>query len=347
MNNTHMKKLLNVLYVLTEDSYISKQGDTICVKVDGTEKVRVPAHTLESIICYGNTTVSTPLISFCGERGISLTFMGEYGKFYGRIEGPVSGNVLLRRAQHFAVENSMTQVTIAKSIIAAKIANCRNVLLRGSRDNLDSNDTDELTGASDSLASIVRQLESKNDIETLRGLEGYAANIYFGVLNHLIRVNKDVFYFEERNKRPPKDNMNAIMSFLYALLANDTRSALEGIGLDPARGFLHALRPGRPSLALDIMEEFRSPLCDRLALSMVNLKQLSAGHFSQDFSGVIMSDDAKKIILTAWQKRKKETIMHPYLSEKLEIGLLPHVQALLLARYLRGDLEAYPPFYWK
>lgn len=342
-----MKKLLNVLYVLTEDSYLSKQGDTISVKVGGAEKVRVPAHTLESIICFGNTTVSTPLISFCGERGISLTFMGEYGKFYGRIEGPVSGNVLLRRAQHFATESKETQVMITKLIIAAKIVNSRTVLLRGSRDCQEVEDADKLTIASNSLASIVRQLEHKNDIEELRGLEGLAASVYFNVFNYLIRVNKDDFYFQERNKRPPKDNMNAIMSFLYALLANDTRSALEGVGLDPARGFLHALRPGRASLALDIMEEFRSPLCDRLALSMVNLKQLTPGHFKQDFSGVTMDDDAKKIILTAWQKRKKEIIMHPYLSEKLEIGLLPHVQALLLARHLRGDIEAYPPFYWK
>ncbi len=342
-----MKKLFNVLYVLTEDSYLSKQGDTISVKVGGTEKVRVPAHTIESIICFGNTTVSTPLISFCGERGISLTFMGEYGKFYGRIEGPISGNVLLRRAQHFATENAETQALIAKLIIAAKIANCRNVLLRASRDSQNSEDTDKLTKASDSLASIARQLEYKNDVDELRGMEGLAASAYFRVFNYLIRANKDDFYFEERNKRPPKDNMNAILSFLYTLLANDMRSALEGVGLDPARGFLHALRPGRASLALDLMEEFRSPLCDRLALSMVNLKQLSSMHFIKDFSGVTINDDAKKIVLTAWQKRKKEIIMHPYLSEKLEIGLLPHVQALLLARYLRGDLEVYPPFYWK
>jgi len=342
-----MKKLLNVLYLLTEDSYLNKQGDTISVKVGGVEKVRVPAHTIESIICFGNTTVSTPLISFCGERGISLTFMGEYGKFYGRIEGPISGNVLLRRAQHFATESTETSVKITKLIITAKIANCRNVLLRGSRDCKDLEDTDKLTKASNSLASIARQLENKNDIDEIRGLEGLAARAYFSVFNCLIRANKDDFYFQERNKRPPKDNMNAIMSFLYALLANDMRSALEGVGLDPARGFLHALRPGRASLALDIMEEFRSPLCDRLALSMVNLKQLSSAHFTQDFSGVTMSDDAKKIILTSWQKRKKEIIMHPYLSEKLEIGLLPHVQALLLARYLRGDIETYPPFYWK
>ena len=342
-----MKKLMNVLYVLTEDSYLSKQGDTISVKVGGVEKVRVPAHTLESIICFGNTTVSTPLICFCGERGITLTFMGEYGKFYGRVEGPISGNVLLRRAQHFATESKDSQVQIARLIIYAKIANCRNVILRGSRECQDIEDKKALTKASDSLASIVHQLEGKGDIDELRGLEGLAARTYFSVFNYHIKANKNDFYFIERSKRPPKDNMNAIMSFLYALLANDTRSALEGVGLDPARGFLHALRPGRASLALDIMEEFRSPLCDRLALSMVNLKQLSPGHFKQDFSGVTINDDAKKIILTAWQKRKKDKIMHPYLSETIEVGLLPHVQALLMSRYLRGDLKVYPPFYWK
>lgn len=342
-----MKKLLNVLYVLTEDSYLSKEGETICVRVGGEEKVRIPAHTLESIICFGNTTVSTPLIAFCGEKGISLTFLGKYGKFYGRIEGPVSGNVLLRRAQYAAAENTNIQKKIVRNIVAAKIANCRNVLQRGARDNTDSSESMALSNAIDELGSIAKQLDCKLKIDELRGLEGLAANKYFNVFDNLIKVNKEDFYFDGRNKRPPQDNMNAIMSFLYMLLVSEVRSALEGVGLDPASGFLHTLRPGRPSLALDMMEEFRSPLCDRLALSLVNLKQLNSSNFKRDLSGVILSDNAKKIILTAWQKRKKEEINHPYLSEKVSIGLLPHIQSLLLARYLRGDIDDYPPFYWK
>lgn len=342
-----MKKLLNVLYVLTEDSYLSKQGETICIRVGGVEKVRVPAHTLESIICFGNTTVSTPLIAFCGERGISLTFMSKNSKFYGRIEGPVSGNVLLRRAQHFAAENKEVQLQIAKLILCAKIANCRNVILRYARESSLSDAKNELVKAADALSAIANQIQNRGNIDEVRGYEGLAAKTYFSVFDYFIKVNKEDFYLESRNKRPPKDNMNAILSFLYTLLANDTCSALEGVGLDPARGFLHALRPGRPSLALDIMEEFRAPLCDRLAVSLVNLKQLTPTHFRKELSGITMNDEAKKIILTAWQKRKKETIMHPYLAEKIEIGLLPHVQALLMARYLRGDIHSYPPFFWR
>jgi CRISPR-associated protein Cas1 len=342
-----MKKLQNVLYVLTEDSYINKQGETICIKVGGVEKVLIPAHTLESIICFGNTTVSTPLIAYCGEKGIRLSFMSPYGKFYGRIEGPISGNVLLRRAQHFATENNEKCLLMAKLLVCAKIINCRNVILRNFRESKNDAEKCELKKASDSLAAIAKDLQKKSSVDEVRGLEGLAAKTYFSVFNYGIKVNNEAFYFDGRNKRPPKDNMNAIISFLYMLLANDTRSALEGVGLDPARGFLHALRPGRPSLALDIMEEFRAPLCDRLALSMVNLRQLSPSHFKQDFSEVSINDEGKKIILTTWQKRKKDKIIHPYLSERIEIGLLPHAQALLMARYLRGDIEMYPPFYWK
>ncbi|MDD3613987.1 MAG: type I-C CRISPR-associated endonuclease Cas1c [Clostridia bacterium] len=342
-----MKKLLNVLYVLTEESYISKQGETICIKVGGVEKVRIPAHTLESIICFGNATVSTPLIAFCGERGISLSFIGKYGKFQGRIEGPISGNVLLRRAQHFATEDYETQLKIAKLIVCAKIANSRNIILRNYREMELEKEKQDINRVIKMLATIANQVRNKDNLDEIRGLEGFAAREYFKVFNFWIKSNKEHFYFIERNKRPPKDNMNSIMSFLYMLLANDMRTALEGVGLDPARGFLHALRPGRPSLALDLMEELRAPLCDRLALSLVNLRQLAPTHFKRDILGVKISDEGKQIILKAWQKRKKEKITHPYLSEKVEIGLIPHCQALLMARYLRGDIDSYPPFYWR
>ncbi|MDK2991414.1 MAG: CRISP-associated protein Cas1 [Clostridiales bacterium] len=342
-----MKKLLNVLYVLTENSYISKEGETICVHVGGEEKVRVPVHTIESIICFGNTTVSTPLLAFCGEKGIGLSFFSEYGKFYGRLEGAVRGNVLLRRAQYMAIDNQDVQRAMARGFIASKIANCRNVLMRAARDYINDETTVALSQAADELAITARSVRNETDIEKIRGLEGIAANKYFGVFDHLIRVNKDEFYFHERSRRPPMDNMNAILSFLYALLTNDVRSALEGVGLDPAAGFLHALRPGRPSLALDLMEEFRSPLVDRLSLSLVNLKQLTSNDFKQTVTGVSLTDNAKRVIITSWQKRKKEEILHPYLGEKVSIGLLPHIQALLLARYIRGDIDAYPHFYWK
>ncbi|HPX69423.1 MAG TPA: type I-C CRISPR-associated endonuclease Cas1c [Bacillota bacterium] len=342
-----MKKLLNVLYVMTDNSYISKQGETVCVHVGGEEKVRVPAHTIESIVCFGNTTVSTPLLSFCGEKGIGLAFFSDYGKFYGRLEGPVRGNVLLRRAQYKAAEKDDVQFNMVKWFIAAKIANCRNILMRAAREGISEEASKVLTRAAGELSNIASQMGSKDCVDELRGLEGIAASKYFSVFDNMIRVNKDEFFFHSRSKRPPLDNMNCILSFLYALLVHDIRSALEGVGLDPASGFLHTLRPGRPSLALDIMEEFRAPLCDRLALALVNLRQLSERDFEKSVTGVILTDTAKRVILTAWQKRKKEEIKHTYLNEKVQIGLLPHIQALLLARYLRGDIDAYPPFYWK
>ena len=342
-----MKHLLNVLYVVTEDSYISKQGETICVHVGGEEKVRVPAHTVESIVCFGHTTVSTPLLGFLGERGIGLSFLSESGRFYSRMEGPVRGNVLLRRAQYTTACDGAKSGQLAYWFVVCKIANSRNVLLRAAREHTDPNTAANLKKAAEDLAAIVVALRPDAGLDTLRGLEGSAAYIYFGAFDGMIRANREDFYFRGRSRRPPLDNMNAIMSFLYALLTNDVRSALEAVGLDPAMGFLHALRPGRPSLALDLMEELRAWLCDRLALSLVNLRQLQGKDFETTPTSVHLADKARRELITAWQKRKREELQHPFLEESVPIGLIPFVQAQLLARHLRGDLDSYPPFHWK
>jgi CRISPR-associated protein Cas1 len=342
-----MKHLLNVLYVITEDSYLSKQGETICVHVGGEEKVRVPAHTVESIVCFGHTTVSTPLIGFLGERAIGLSFLSEGGRFYGRMQGPVHGNVLLRKAQYAAASDAEKAAQLACGFVLCKIANSRTVILRAAREHNDADATAGLRKAAGELGAIAASLRPELGIETLRGLEGAAANIYFSAFDAMIRANRQDFYFRSRSRRPPLDNMNAILSFLYALTANDTRSALEGVGLDPAMGFLHALRPGRPGLALDLMEELRAGLCDRLALALVNMRQLQGNDFETTPTGVHLCDKARRALITAWQKRKREEIQHPFLNEKVEVGLIPHLQAQLLARHLRGDLDSYPPFYWK
>lgn len=341
-----MKHMLNTLYVLSEDSYVYKQGETIAVRVGGEERVRVPAHTIDSVICYANTTVSTPLLAFCGERGIGLSFFSPNGKFYGRLEGPVKGNVLLRKTQYRLAEDKES-VTLARNIVGAKIANCRNVLLRAARET-DVNDTQiALQNAAAEIAVLARQISASNDLETIRGVEGIVANRYFGAFNAMIKFNKDEFYFSSRTRRPPRDRINSLISYLYMMLVNDVRSALEGVGLDPAVGFLHAVRPGRPSLALDLMEEFRAPLCDRMALTLINLRKIQPDDFEITPTSVNISEKARKSIISAWQSRKKDTIKHPFLNETVPIGLLPHVQAQLMARYLRGDVDQYPPFYWR
>lgn len=341
-----MKRLLNTLYVLTEKSYLSKQGETVCIHVGGVEKVRVPVHTLESILCLGNTSVSSPLIAFCGEKGIGLAFYSDQGRFYGRVEGPVRGNVLLRTKQYSAAHTEQA-LLLAKNFIATKIANKRNVLLRSARDSNNQEANNKLKGAAKEIAFLSTQLKSAKCHNQVRGIEGIIANRYFAVFDCMIKVNKKDFTFKKRSKRPPMDKVNALLSFLYMLLANDMHSALEGVGLDPAVGFLHAVRPGRPSLALDLMEELRAPLCDRIALALINLKQVQAKGFEQTPTSVRMTEETRKTIITVWQKRKKETIIHPFLEEKMPIGLIPHIQAQLLARHLRGDLDCYPPFLWK
>ncbi|HEY8463981.1 MAG TPA: type I-C CRISPR-associated endonuclease Cas1c [Bacillota bacterium] len=343
-----MRKLLNTLYVTSPDSYLARDGENIVVLIGDEEKIRVPIHNLEGVIAFGYAGASPALMALCAERNVGLCFLTEHGRFLARVNGKVQGNVLLRRKQYHVADQPDECLLLAKGFIYAKISNCRAVLSRALRDHAGSLDCNAISETVESLNRQLRWLEHCDDLDTLRGIEGDAARTYFSVFDHLILSNKGEFFFHERSRRPPKDNMNALMSFLYTLLAHDTQSALEAVGLDPAVGFLHQDRPGRPGLALDLMEELRPFLADRVALSLVNLKQVTAKGFRQsETGGVIMDDETRKVVLNVWQKKKQDELTHPYLNEKVEIGLLPYVQALLLARYLRGDLDGYPPFFWK
>lgn len=343
-----MKRLLNTLYVTTQGSYLAREGETVLVRVGGETKLRMPIHTLGSIICFGQVSCSPPLMGFCAERNVAISFLSERGRFFARVEGPVSGNVLLRREQYRRADDPEISAEFARAMVIAKIANCRTVLLRAARDRPEDEGAEKLSEAADRLAQHLKSLENPVPLDTVRGKEGDAARRYFDVFDHLITSQKKHFFFLERSRRPPLDNMNALLSFLYTILAHDVAAALEGVGLDPAVGYLHRDRPGRPGLALDIMEEFRPYLADRLALSLVNRQQIKGKGFRRTETGAVLMDDAtRKEVLVAYQKRKQEEIQHPFLGEKVAIGLLPHVQALLLARCLRGDLDGYPPFLWK
>jgi CRISPR-associated protein Cas1 len=287
-------------------------------------------------------------MGLCAERNVGISFLSERGRFWARVEGPVSGNVLLRREQYRRADDAVASSELARAIVVAKIANCRTVLLRAARERPEGEGAPELATAADHLAQHLRSLEEPMSLDTVRGKEGDAARMYFGVFDHLITAQREDFFFRERSRRPPLDNMNALLSFLYTLLVHDVRSALEGVGLDPAVGYLHRDRPGRPGLALDMMEELRPFLADRLALSLVNRQQVKGEGFRKTETGaVLMDDETRKEVLVAYQKRKQEEIQHPFLGEKVAVGLLPHCQALLMARCLRGDLDGYPPFIWK
>ncbi|MFH1136845.1 MAG: type I-C CRISPR-associated endonuclease Cas1c [Pseudomonadota bacterium] len=343
-----MKRLLNTLYVTTQGTYLAREGETVLVRVEKQTRLRVPIHTLGGIVCFGRVSMSPGLMGLCGERKILVSFLKESGRFLARVQGPVSGNVLLRREQYRKADDLVFTASIARAAVAGKIANCRTVLLRVLRDRPGGPNEDEMKAAADQLARLAEPLRIITDLDEVRGLEGEAARVYFGVFDHLITSEKDLFFFRGRSRRPPLDNMNALLSFLYTLLAHEMTSALEGVGLDPAVGFLHRDRPGRPGLALDLMEEFRPILADRLALALINRKQLRGKDFVQQENGaVLMTDAARKEVVTAYQKRKQEELNHPFLGEKVSIGLLPHVQALLLSRRLRGDLDDYPPFVWR
>ena len=343
-----MKKLLNTLYVTTQGAYLCHEGESVLVRVEKETKLRVPIHMLGGIVCFGQVSCSQPLMGLCGQRGVLISYLTEFGKFLARVQGPVSGNVLLRRQQYRLADSPADALNIARTFVAGKVANSRTVLQRALRDHECPDGREDVEAAILRLAQLLRELERVRSVDELRGKEGDAANRYFGVFDHLIASQKETFRFETRNRRPPMDNMNALLSYIYTLLTHDANAALEAVGLDPQVGFLHAERPGRPSLALDLMEEFRSFFGDRLALSMINLKQLQARDFTASESGAVtLSDDARKALLTAYQKRKQEEIAHPFLGEKVQIGLLPHLQAMLLARHIRGDMDGYPPFIWK
>ncbi|MBN1767360.1 MAG: type I-C CRISPR-associated endonuclease Cas1 [Prolixibacteraceae bacterium] len=343
-----MRKLLNTLYVTSPDSYLAKDGENVVIRVNDSERFRIPVHNIEGIVCFGYSGASPALMALCAERNVSLTFLTEHGHFQGRISGPVKGNVLLRRKQYRWADDNQKSLDISRIIIAGKIANSRNVVQRALRDHGNESNRKSLSEASEILSLRQKQVLKADSPETLRGLEGDAANTYFGVFNFLIVSQKDEFRMNGRSRRPPKDKVNALLSFVYTLLAHEVQSALESVGLDPYVGFFHVDRPGRPSLALDMMEEFRPYIADRLVLSIINRKQIASSDFIQhDDYNFILKDNARKEVLTAWQKRKQEEIQHPFLHETIPVGLLPYSQALLMARFIRGDLDNYPVFVWK
>jgi len=344
-----VKRLLNTLYVTTEGAGLRKDGENLVADIEGAERARVPLHMLGSVVVFGGIFVSPPLMGALARGGITLVLLDRQGRFEARVEGPVSGNVLLRRAQYRAADQPDD---IVRGLVSAKIANQRAVLMRALRDyggEFLPERRAAIEAATARMERILRRVAFGNETaDALRGAEGEAANVYFSVFNDLIRSPDSDIQFRGRSRRPPLDPVNALLSFLYTLLTHDCRSAAEGVGLDPAVGFLHRERPGRPSLALDLMEELRPILADRLALSLLNRRQLRAGDFeTRDGGAVLLSDAGRKTVLTAWQDRKKEERRHPFIDETAPLGLVPHVQAQLLARHLRGDLDAYPPWFWK
>lgn len=340
-----MKKLLNVLYVLTENCYLSKEGDCILVsKPDGT-KARFPAHIIESISCHCTTAVSTPFLGFCAEKGISVSFFSYSGRFFARTSGPSHGNVLLRVAQYDAMRDEHHALSLARNFVLGKLANSRLIILRAARE-AGAGQREELDSVAERLAAVARDVSKAQSVESIRGLEGAAAQAYFSVFDRMIKPESPL-RFGIRTRRPPQDAVNAMLSFAYTLLVSDARSALEGVGLDACVGYLHALRPGRPALALDLIEELRAPLCDRFVLSLLNLRTAKEAGFVSGPTSVIMTDAMRKTFLDAWQQRKRETIVHPFLGEKIEIGLILHIQAQLLAKHLRSEIAEYPPFLWR
>ncbi|SMD14753.1 CRISPR-associated protein, Cas1 family [Desulfocicer vacuolatum DSM 3385] len=343
-----MKKHLNTLFVTTQGAYLFKEGETVAVRIEQKTRLQIPIHTLQGIICFGVVTCSPFLMGFCAEKDVSISFLTKHGRFLAMVKGPVTGNVLLRRKQFRMADCRQTSAKIAGFFLTGKLLNCRTVLERALRDHREKMDEDSVKKVSSRLrVYIKRELQNENP-DHLRGIEGDAARQYFGVFNELILSQKDEFFFAGRNRRPPTDKINCLLSFVYTLLVHDVRSALETVGLDPAVGFLHRDRPGRPGLALDMMEEFRPFFADRLILSMINRNQISADGFSRKESGgIFMDDTVRRTVLETYQKRKQEQLIHPFLNEKIEIGNLFFVQALLLARFIRGDIDGYPPFIWK
>ncbi len=350
-----MKRHLNTLYVTTQGAYLNKDGANIVVSIDGAERARVPIHTLGGVVGFGRVALSPPLLGYCAEEGVTISFLSEQGKFLARVEGPVSGNVLLRREQYRRADHPEGCAAIVRSLVIGKALNQRAVIRRAVRDHgerMDAPALATLAAAERRLSDIARRAERPVAVEqaadALRGLEGEAANAYFGAFDALILVEDHELRFTGRSRRPPLDPVNALLSFVYSLLVHDVRSALETTGLDPAVGFLHRDRPGRPSLALDLMEEFRPFFADRLVLSLINRRQVSGKGFRWMENGAcLMTDDLRKAVLVAYQERKREELRHPFLGEPTTVGLLWYLQAQLLARHLRGDLDGYPPFVWK
>lgn len=339
-----MKKLQNSLYITRDGAYLHKERETLLIeqRIDGKKEklMQLPIHGINNICCFGNVMVSPQLMGFCGESGTELSFFNPYGRFLARVVGKQQGNVLLRRAQYRMADNN--SAAIARNIVVAKVQSSRAVLHRYLRNH---GDNIEVSKGKSRLKQIIEELKVINDLERIRGMEGEAASVYFGVFNELITQDRNGFEFNTRTRRPPKDPVNAMLSFLYAILGQEVSGALQGVGLDPQVGFLHKERPGRDSLAQDLLEEFRAYLVDRLVLNLINRQQVNVKDFTSDIvGGVTMKDDTRKVLLQAWQSKKQEEIQHPFLKEKVKLGLLPHIQAMLLARHIRGDLAYYPPF---
>lgn len=345
-----MRQMLNTLYVTSEGAWLRKDGENVVMELAGAERARLPMHMLGGIVCFGHVLMSPALMGHCAAHGIGICFLAMHGRFLARVEGPVAGNVLLRREQYRRTDQPASCANLVRNFLVGKIHNQRTVLRRAIRDYgaTETKAAERLDLAQRNLGRILDRLLREDDTDRLRGLEGDAARQYFDVFDLLIRVDDPAMHFAGRNRRPPRDRINALLSFLYTLITHDCRSALECAGLDPAVGFLHRDRPGRPSLALDLAEELRAIVGDRLALSLVNRRQLTAGDFAVAESGAVtMRDEARKKVLTAYQERKRESVKHAFIQESAELGLFPWLQAQLLARHLRGDLDAYPPLLWK
>lgn len=343
-----MRRLLNTLYVTTPESYLAREGENILIKVKDEIRFRVPVHNLEGIVCFGYMGASPSAMHLCCERGVGLSFLTENGKFLARVSGEVSGNVLLRRKQYRWADDEGTKLRLAKRFVEAKIHNSRRVLQRAIRDHEDLMQNQHIGNTIYRMKDMIGRVENVRSVDEVRGVEGEATSAYFSCFGSLIVNQKEHFTFNERIKRPPTDYVNALLSFIYTLLAHECASALETVGLDPQVGYLHTDRPGRKSLALDLMEELRPYLADRMVLSLINRKQVSENGFVRRENGVVlMNDNTRKEVLVAWQNRKREEIIHPFLGEKILVGLIPYVQSMQLSRNIRGDLDDYPPFLWK
>ena len=343
-----MRKLLNTLFITTENAFLSLSGETVCVEINKKKVGQFPLHTLESIVCFTYNGATPAFMGACAKRGIHLAFYSPYGKFLCRVIGENRGNVLLRKQQYRISDDKDSSCLIARNLILGKVFNCRWSIDRTLRDHALRINGESCKKAVQYLTDAMKKIRHENNLDSLRGMEGECASIYFGIFDELILNQKEAFCFNGRNKRPPLDNVNAMLSFRYTLLANDCANALEGVGLDSYVGFLHRDRPGRKSLSLDLMEEMRAVLVDRFVLTLINNRQIQKEHFQTSESGAVeFTDEGRKKFITAWQNHKREQITHPYLQEKISWGLVPHIQALLLARYLRKDIDGYPPFLWK
>lgn len=343
-----MRKLLNTLFILSEDSYIALEGETVLVLCGDEKKGQFPLHTLQSILSFSYKGASPALMGACGARGIGLCFLSPRGRFLARVSGEDRGNVLLRKTQYRISDDESQSCRLANTFIFGKVYNSRWSLERTARNHTLRVDLPRLKEVSATLKTMLKPILEAPDMETLRGLEGKAAAAYFVVFNELLLNQKETFFFTVRSRRPPLDPLNALLSFAYSLLASDCAAAAESAGLDAYVGFLHRDRPGRASLALDLMEELRSVFADRFVIGLINQKTIGSRHFEKSANGaVLLNEEGRKLFLTAWQNRKREELTHPYLNEKMPWGLVPYIQALLLARYLRGDLDGYPPFLWK